>query len=256
MIGVAWLNIDPKIASARLRSLIPRSILYRDGEVQPGIDVIVAAKHWFDPKEVRESAGKMIFDICDDHFHGEHRTHYLTSCALADVVTCNSEAMRDVIHAETGIDAIVIDDPYEDPEVEPALGDGVLWFGHQSNLPDLRAIQDQIKFPLSVVSNKNYPSLWKELKACKCVVIPTGKSKAKSANRAIRAIRYGKYPVCGDLPAYSEIKGLYVGDVIEGLDYYMNIDPRAQVRELQHEIRVRFDPELIAKKWLQVFHEA
>ena len=47
-----------------------------------------------------------------------------------------------------------------------------------------------------------------------------------------------------------------MGDVIEGLDYYMNIDHRAQVKELQDEIRVRFDPEVIAKKWYRVLLEA
>lgn len=256
MIGVAWINIDPKIASARLRSLIPRQILYRDGLVQPGLDVIVAAKHGWDAKEVRAATEKMVFDICDDHFHDEQRNHYMQASELADVVTCNSEVMREVILAETGRDAIIIDDPYEDPELEPTLGNGVLWFGHKSNAVDLQRVAPQIKYPISIVGSSNYGDLDKRLKACQCVVIPTGKSMAKSANRAIRAIRYGKYPVCGELPAYSEIKGLFVGDVIEGLDYYMNIDHRAQVKALQDEIRVRFDPEVIAKKWYRVLLEA
>lgn len=252
MIGCAWLNIDPQIASARLRSLIPRKHLYEQGLVKPGLDVAVVAKHGWSPLEVRRECGKMIMDICDDHFHNEHRAHYLEACELADEVTCNSEVMREIILAETGRDAIIIDDPYEDEELEPTLGKGVLWFGHQSNLPDLRAVVDRIKYPLTVVGSKNYQDLGKHLKSTQCVIIPTGKSMAKSANRAVRAIRYGKYPVCGPLPAYSEIKGLYVGDVIEGLEYYMNIDPREQVKALQDEIRERFCPDRISKQWYAV----
>lgn len=248
----AWLNIDPKLASARLRSLIPREILKRDGLVEPGLDVIVAAKHGWDPREVRSATGRMIFDICDDHFHNDNRAHYLEAAELADEVTCNSEVMREIVFAETGRHAIVIDDPYEDPELTPTVGEGVLWFGHQSNLRDLEAVSPRIRYPLMVVSNKNYHALDGLMGVCHCVVIPTGKSMAKSANRAVRAIRFGKYPVCGELPAYREIKGLFVGDVIEGLDYYMSIDPTEQVKALQDEIRERFCPERIAKQWFGV----
>lgn len=255
MIECAWINTDPKIASARLRSIIPRGILMRQGLVKPGLQVVVGAKHGWDVDYVKSSGCKLVFDVCDDHFHNEHRPHYMEACQKADMVTCNSESMRELILAETGRDALVIDDPYEDDEREPTLGNGVLWFGHQSNLPDLKAVWDNFKHPVSVVSNKNWHTFDKEIRACKVVVIPTGKSEAKSANRAVRAIRLGKYPVCGPLRAYSEIKGLFVGDVLEGLGYYMNIDPREQVRALQAEIRDRFDPEVIAKKWYRVLHE-
>jgi hypothetical protein len=255
MIEVAWINTDPKIASARLRSLIPRKILMEQGLVKPGLQVVVGAKHGWDVDYVKSSGCKLIFDVCDDHFHGELRSHYMEACEKADLLTCNSETMREILLEQTGRDALIIDDPYEDDEREPTLGHGVLWFGHQSNLPDLKAVFDDIKHPISVVSNKNWNTFHKEMLACKCVVIPTGKSMAKSANRAVRAIRYGKYPVCGELPAYAEIKGLYTGDVIEGLDYYMSIDPREQVKALQNEIRDRFDPEVIAKKWMRAIHE-
>lgn len=255
MIGASWINMSPEIASARLRSIIPREILMRQGVVQPGLDVVIGAKHGWDVDYVKSSGCKLIFDVCDDHFHNEHRSHYLEACEKADEVTCNSDAMRELILAETGRDALVIDDPYEDEEREPTLGTGALWFGHQSNLPDLKAIFEQVKHPLSVVSNKNWSTFGREMKACKVVLIPTGKSMAKSANRAVRAIRMGKYPVCGELPAYREIKGLYVGDVVEGLDYYMSIDPREQVKALQAEIRERFCPERIAKQWASVIRE-
>lgn len=255
MIEVAWINTDPNIASARLRSLIPRKILLDQGVIKPGLQVVIGAKYGWDVDYVKSSGCKLIFDVCDDHFEDAQRPHYMEACEKADLVTCNSEAMREVILEQTGRDSIVIDDPYEDPEREPSLGQGVLWFGHKSNLNDLRDVAGLIAHPLTVVSNHNWGEFHKAMLACKVVVIPTGKSMAKSANRAIRAIRYGKYPVCGYLPAYAEVKGLYTGDVIDGLDYYMSIDPREQVRALQAEIRERFDPEVIAKKWYRVIHE-
>jgi hypothetical protein len=255
MIGVAWINTDPVIASARLRSLIPRKRLMKQGLVKPGLDVVIGAKSGWDIDYVLSSGCRLIFDVCDDHFSDHQRPHYMEACEKAHLLTCNSESMRELILEKTGRDALVIDDPYEDDETEPTLGNGVLWFGHKSNLKDLEAVAGRIKYPLTVVSNHNWKDFPKEMRACRVVVIPTGKSMAKSANRAVRAIRLGKYPVCGELPAYAEIKGLYTGDVVEGLDYYMSIDAREQVKALQDEIRERFDPQLIAKRWYRAICE-
>jgi hypothetical protein len=194
----------------------------------------------------------MIMDVCDDHFDGKWRTHYLEACSLADTITCNSQVMREVIQDHTGIDAVVIDDPYEDPELSPTSGDGVLWFGHSANLPDLEGIREQIKYPLTIIDSRNYTpqALDSALKACRCVIIPTGDKQAKSANRAIKAIRYGKFPVCGPLPAYVEI-GLEM-DFLTSLDWAMSEDTSAKVKSLQDSIRDRFCPEKVAKDWWKV----
>lgn len=257
MIGVTWLATDPWLASARLRGHIPRQILERQHLVKPGNDLVIASKHGWDATKVRDYFPKMIMDVCDDHFDGPRATHYKVACMLADVVTCNSEAMRRVIKLHTDIDAIVIDDPYEDRELEPSSGDGVLWFGHGSNLPDLASIRDQIKYPLTIIDGGNYTpaSLDAALKACRCTIIPTGYKQAKSANRAIRSIRYGKFPVCGPMPAHEEI-GLGLDDFFESLDRAMTTDMRADVLHLQDVVRDRFHPEKIAKDWYKVMHEA
>ena len=253
MIGVTWINTDPLIASARLRSLIPRSVLTIRQVVKPGRDVVVASKHGWSVSQVRGLAGRMIFDVCDDHFHGAWSGHYRAACAVADEVTCNSQEMAKIIKHETAREAIVIDDPYEDAELEPALGEGVLWFGHASNLKDLEDVAPLLKREVFVVSNHNYsPELLDaKLKECRCTIIPTGKRQAKSANRAIRSIRYGKYPVCGPMPAHDEL-GLGWGDISAGVEWAMEHDTRHEVRRLQKAIRERFSPDRVADKWQAV----
>lgn len=250
---VTWLNTDPQFASARLRSIIPRDTLYALNMLGPGHDIVIAAKHGWNPLTVREHATKMVMDVCDDHFDGPLASHYRLACGIADAVTCNSEPMQAIIHEHTGRTAHVIDDPYEDPELEPTGGDGVLWFGHSSNMPDLEAVADQIKYPLMVINSLNYSTeaLARALKACRCTIIPTGKKQAKSANRAIRSIRYGKFPVCGPMPAHEEL-GLGLDSLGLALDEAMSGDMSVRVRYLQDAIRDRFCPDRVAKEWHRV----
>jgi hypothetical protein len=253
VIGVTWLHDDPLFASARLRSIIPRKILTDRGKIRPGDDVVIAAKHGWSPIVVREASKRFIMDVCDDHFEGDLAPHYRLACALADRVTCNSKEMAKAIEKHTGITATVIDDPWEDPELEPTTGEGVLWFGHSSNMPDLHNVWKRVNHPLMVINNANYTpeALDSALKFCRCTIIPTGAKTAKSANRAIRSIRYGKFPVCGVLPAYQEI-GLGSDDPIEVLDRVMATDMTDDILHLQDVVRVRFDPERIAEDWLRV----
>jgi hypothetical protein len=218
---------------------------------------VIASKHGWDAIKVRNHFPKMVMDVCDDHFGGAYDTHYKVACMLADAVTCNSETMRAIIKTHTDVDAVVIDDPYEDIELEPRTGEGVLWFGHSSNMPDLENIRDQIKYPLTIINSSNYTpqTLDAALKACRCVVIPTGYKQAKSANRAIRSIRYGKFPVCGAMPAHEEL-GLGLDDFFESLDEAMTNDMRPRILQLQDLVRDKFNPEKIADQWWGVMREA
>ncbi len=247
---VRWLNTDPILASARLRSLIPARELA--DKIELGNDVIIGAKHGWNPFAVRKLAKRFIMDVCDDHFEGQWSAHYKVACHIADEVTCNSKTMQEVIRHHTKRDAIVIDDPYEDEELEPTdTGHTCLWFGHQVNYPDLEAVLDRIEYPVEVVSNHNYDLLDSRLRACKAVIIPTGKKQAKSANRAIRAIRYGKYPVCGPLPAYEEL-GLGKAEFFRELEWAMTNSTKNEVLSLQRAIRERFCPTKIAQDWWKV----
>lgn len=244
---------NPNIASARLRSILPNNYLqnYEFAE-----NILIAAKHgWKWPKS--HDFSKVVFDVCDDHFNTEHEKHYRESCDKADLITCNSKVMQQIIANETGRDSIVIDDPYEDQEHDCHAGQGVLWFGHKSNLRDVLPYRDIIN--LEVITN--YPGFtqWtpeavhKALLRKPTVIVPTGKSAAKSANRMIKAIRYGCFVVAGEMPAHSEIPGPWVGSIWAGLEYAKD-NPKdciERTKIAQDFIRDRYSPQTIGEQWLK-----
>lgn len=255
---VTFVQADENLASARLRNLIPQRELKKLGW-QEGHDVIVLSKHnWSWDERIREAFQRVVFDICDDWFDTEEwGAHYRLVSQKADLLTCNSPAMAERIREVTGRDAVVIDDPWEDPQVLPHLGDGVLWFGNKANLQDLVEALPQIAYPLTVISDHPAKGItpWslqtqqQALRACRAVVIPTGARQCKSANRAVTAIRAGKMAICGDLPAYREIPGLWVGNLKDGLDWVMSEDPADRVREAQAYVHERFHPKRIGRQW-------
>lgn len=257
---IRYLGFSPKIASARLRNYIPASILAKRGHeivFKGPADVVILGKHDF-PEDAAHNAGHVVFDVCDDHFdHPELGEHYRRWVGQADTVTCNSRVMRDRI-AALGRIAVVIDDPYESPEHPAKCHAPALWFGHKSNLVDLIPILDRLPETV-VVSNVEGAIQWspesmkQAWQTCGIAVIPTGKSMAKSANRAIEAIRHGLYPCCGRLPAYDEI-GLGTEDVpretwerLKGPNQTIEL-----VRALQANVRERFSPETVADAWEKV----
>lgn len=255
---IRYLGYSPKIASARLRNYIPAKVLRQRGHeivFQGPADVAILSKHGF-TDDAALGARRVVFDVCDDHFDGEHAAHYRKWVQRADLVTCNSQAMRARI-AEIGREAVVIDDAYESPESEPKCHAPALWFGHKLNLLDLEPLLDHLP-RLVVVSNVDDPTViqWspeamlQAWKKCGIVVLPTGRSLAKSANRAVESIRNGLYPCCGRLPAYEEL-GLGSDDVpretlsrLERPKVTMEL-----VKALQDMVRVRFAPETVADAW-------
>ena len=260
---IAYLPLSTTIASVRLRGAIPARALSAMG-FEPvthdtKADWIVLQKHGW-PEEMATGHKRTLFDVCDDHFHDQHSEHYRKWCAKADKITCNSQVMADIIKAETGRDAAVIPDPYEGEELPPKVGRPLLWFGHRSNLPDLMPWIHRLG-PLVVVSN--HPADWvtqwspealrEAFRQTGMTVIPTGKSQAKSANRAIEAIRAGHFPVCGRLPAYEEL-GLGCDDISLGVERAQN-DPRTRerIRQLQSIVRERFSPMVIGELWANCF---
>src|SRR6185295_9650691 len=95
-------------------------------------------KHYEGDLELSESCGPFVFDVVNDHFAGRLGWHYRDMCARADAIAVSSPVMREIVKKETGRDATVIDDPYENEEHEPRIRDNrVLWFGHSANLGSL-----------------------------------------------------------------------------------------------------------------------
>ena len=257
---VRYLPLSPSLASYRLRSIIPATYLQQHG-VKPVLegraDWVILQKHdW--PEGVEKGADRVLFDICDDYFGKEHDAHYRKWCERADVITCNSVTMADIIERETGREAVVIDDPYESPECAPKCRAPALWFGNQRNMVDLLPIIGEVGRLVICTdikhkevlewSPENMETAWK---VCGITVLPTGLSMAKSANRAIESIRRGLYPACGVLPAYEEL-GLGTADIPgEVLFRLSDVDGTiAEVARLQWLVRDRFSPETVGRKWL------
>lgn len=250
---------DYKNASTRLRCVIPAQELKRRGvEIVPDGDILVWGKHFLD-FEVIETFPKKVFDVCDDHFDGPLAGYYRKAIQLADKVTCNSEAMRFRLH-QLGVIATVIPDTYETQKKEPAWGEGLLWFGHESNLPDLYRVTKKLNQPVTVVSKKvsadiiewSTEAVASELVKCAAVILPTGKSICKSANRLLEAVMAGKFVIAEPLPAYEEFSDLWVGDIPKGVEAAFANPEQAlkQVRWTQGYIESRYSPRIIGQKWL------
>ena len=266
MPGVSWLPWDSALASARYRRDIPAAALAQMGVRVGGRDVLIASKHGWRWGEATQGYRRVIFDVCDDHFAGPLAEHYLDACAQADAVTCNSREMARVIKARTERDAWVIPDPYEQPERAPRLSEELLWFGHALNFPDLRAVMDSIaEYPLQIVTGGlgapcapllvqwSPQAMDAAFEACGMVILPTGKSMAKSGNRAIESIRRGRFPVCGYLPAYADL-GVWVGDIADGVQWALENrrEALARIGHAQAYVRKAYSPRRIAEQWLEV----
>jgi hypothetical protein len=258
---VEFFRWPASLASGRLRGSIPQRELEAMG-IQQGRDIVIASKHGW-PDALVKDAGKVIFDVCDDHFSTEGLgDHYLRWCLKADAVTCNTHGMAETIKAHTGRIAFVIPDPYEQPERPPRVHEHLLWFGHRSNLPDLRRVLPSIEGrPLLILTNDTpgYAQWSPEamdaaFDTCGLVVIPTGKRQAKSANRAVESIRRGLFVVAEPLPAYSEL-GIWIGDIRQGVEWALSHQDEAirRIKAAQAYVREEFCPRRIARMWLEVF---
>jgi hypothetical protein len=244
------------LASARYRGYIPLRELTKLGFPQ-GKDWLIVSKHNWDWDATVGGYKRVCFDVCDDHFRDHWERHYREGIAQADLVTCNSEAMKASIKLATGRIATVIPDPYEQPEHCPRVGENLLWFGHRSNLEDLVPYLGRLR-RLEVVSNMESPDViqWSPeamndaFNRAGLVIIPTGRSMAKSGNRAIESIRRGLFVIAGHLPAYEDL-GIYTGDIEGGIDWSLNHQDEVlrRIKASQAYIRSEYSPERIGKLW-------
>lgn len=254
--SVTFVTYGDKYASSRYRCSIPQRALEALG-VPRGNDWLVIGKHGFWTWEDVAKMGyrAVCFDVCDDHFEGPLDEHYHTSCLRADLVTCNSEEMARRIYDRTGRDAIVIPDPYEQQQKSPYVGDNLLWYGHKSNLRDIAPYVGSLP-KLEIITNAEGFTQWSPLEMdrafdnCGMVVIPTGKSMCKSGNRAIEAIRRGRFVVAGYLPAYSDL-GIWIGNIKDGVRWALE-NQEEVIRRIIHSqayVNAMYSPERIAGLW-------
>jgi len=279
---------EDSIASYRYRVMLPASVLWKrhaiivKDEVDPDAEVVIFMKHW-DKKAVekadmcRASGQRVIFDICDWHFDSDNpvRQHYIDMIGLADAVTVSTDELAQEIEALTDKPVHVVLDPYEMPEAPARFqphGEAmrILWFGHPTNMDTLQknwgalggcyvqiiSIPVKASFPIVPWSQKN---VMQGLNSCDAVFIPALPEKrklVKGANRAIEAIRRGRFVVASDIPSYRRLASwMWVNDDLKaGIDWLRaqrSGDIEERIRHAQDYVRVMFDPERIAKQWEQ-----
>ena len=256
---VTFRHFGEHLASSRYRALIPQRQLQCLG-IEKGYDWLIIGKHGWNYTREAEGFKRVCFDVCDDHFSDQYAKHYIAAIERADLVTCNSEEMRRVIHACTGADAVVIPDPYEQYECEPRISDKLLWFGHSSNLCDLAPWLEQLPEVEVVTNLRNVGGVTEWTPAnmeaaftrAGLVIIPTGKSMAKSANRAIESIRRGLFVVAGYLPAYSDL-GIYVGNIADGVKWALTHEREVlrRISSAQRYVAHEYSPARIGELWLK-----
>lgn len=244
------------LASTRLRAQIPQEQLAKLG-INKGFDVLVYGKHFLSFDQTRNFKRK-VFDICDDHFDKlDLGDYYRAHAAAADAVTVNSEVMQEIVLKETGREATVIPDPYESAEQRPGIGNGLLWFGHQSNLKTLEPYSD-LEIKTLTAPEWTRERQLDAIRECAFVILPTDDRRAKSANRLIEAVRNGRFVIAGPLPAHDEFKNyMWIGDIREGIEWakYHPIECEERIRACQDFIDGKYNPATIGKQWAKVLEK-
>jgi hypothetical protein len=248
----------PGLASYRLRVEIPSkhlgvpyvigkpgnpSFFYKDGDCKLAVSLFVP----------------VVYDVVNDHFASKRE--YREMCSVADRITCASDVMADVVWKHTGIEATVIDDPYENAELEPlCYGNGVAWFGHSANISSIRPYTE---IPgLVVCSNVAGAVPWSPvnelltLSGC-AVVLVTGNNPGASSNRIVKALRAGRFVVTpGGVESWDRFKDfIWVGNVREGIAWALNNREEAcnKIKAGQEWVRSRYSPEVIGSQWKALF---
>ena len=260
---VTFADYGAEFASSRLRAAIPQREIAKFG-AKVGKDVLIYGKDWFPDDQLGNYLFK-VFDVCDDHYdRPEKRDYYRKHTAEADLITCNSEVMRDRIQEVSGRDAIVVREPYESDEQAPSIGPYLLWYGHASNVVDLDRVVPSLKHPLLALSNHPYlpewtPESFKKAISSQCIVIiPTGKNLAKSENRMVEAVRNGKYVCAERLPSYEPFNQFFpLGDIPAQIDWALGnpTEALAMVSKAQSYIKQIYSPEQIGRDWLKVIYD-
>lgn len=259
---VTFADYGANLASSRLRAAIPQRELGKLG-IKQGKDVLIYGKHGVSDSVLKHFLFK-IYDVCDDHFDTpELRDYYRKHTAEADLVTCNSDVMRERIKEVSGRGAVVIKEPYESDEGIPSIGPNLLWYGHASNLVDLDRLAPRLKHPILALSNHPDCAEWTPesfragISTPCIVIIPTGKSLAKSENRMVEAIRNGKYVCAEHLPAYEPFNEFFpLGDIPAQIDWALSnpTEALAQVGRAQSYIKQHYSPEKIGRDWLKAIY--
>lgn len=191
-------------------------------------------------------------DFCDDHFD---RPEYLWMAKHALAITCPTAEMQKIIVQKCHRASVVIPDPYEFPEIEPHCnGDNLMWFGHGVNI---KSVYEHFDLPkLRIVSNVGSTIPWshetmlREFARADIVIMPAT-ATYKSPNRTVEAIRQGCFVVAEPHPSLTDIPGIWIGDIKEGIAWATQNRQEANHRTSLAQIYVRqvFSPERVGNAW-------
>jgi hypothetical protein len=244
--------INPKLASFRLRVALPSKHLGMPHTIGAAGDLTFFFKSG-NPTLARRVKGPVVYDVVNAHFDDPD---YRLMCEIASTVTCSSEAMRGIVKAATGRDAVVIPDPYENAERPAAVvGDRVAWFGHQANIESLRPYAGM---GIDICSHGVW-SLENEAKTLEQagVVLLTGNNPGASSNRPVKAIRAGRFVVAPeDCPeSWRELSEfMWIGDVRKGVRWaFDNREEACRKVSAGQKYASRFSPQLIGSQWAALF---
>lgn len=248
---------DDTAASYRYRARIPAEAMGASLNDKTAGTLIFSkpqANELMDMERARARGAWVVVDFCDDHFDWPH---YAEALRLADMVTCPTEKMHEIIKTR-GRTAMVIPDPYEYDELPPHCnGTRLLWFGHEVNKMSLARIMPDLEgYTLRVVSNFGGAIPWsretllEETAHADIVVLPAT-DEYKSPNRCIEAIRRGCFVVAEPHPALNNIPGIWIGNIKEGIEWAQQHPQQANERVSlsQSYVRERFHPKTLASAW-------
>jgi len=251
---------DPTWASYRYRALAPARWLGASMN-DWSADVVVLAKPL--PHEVvcathfQRNGGRVIVDICDDHFD---RLEYQKAAAIAELVTCPTAAMAQIIWHRTGQVAMVIPEAYEFEHSAPhCTGTRLLWFGHGSNYESLARVLPWLQgYPLEIVSNHpqattpwSVNAVRQALTRADIVLLPAT-APGKSPNRAVEAIRSGCLVIAEPHRSLIDIPGVWIGPRLEqGIEWAQRCPGRAidLIADGQAYVAKYFAPACVAQSW-------
>ena len=258
---VSFMAFNETLASTRYRALIPARELQAMG-VQAGRDVLIAGKHGWDWDKTTRGFRRVVYDCCTNHFVTKHREFYLNACARADAVVAASAEMARIVKRETGRDAWVIEDPYEESEWAPRVGPHLLWHGHARNVREIEHWRRRLEgYRLTMVTGGGQAippgyvqwspdAMEAAYREAGMVVLPYIGNPESTANRAVNAIRRGLWPVCGPMPALAPL-GVWQGDVEEGVAWALDNQQEVldRISALQDVVERHYSPRVIAEKW-------
>jgi glycosyltransferase involved in cell wall biosynthesis len=277
---------NPNIASFRYRIVAPASFYEEQGyqavigsSAEEEAPIVVFSKHWtwndWSYAKFCSLRGQgVIYDIFEDKL----ADHYRRMVSVADVLTCNSERMRQRIQEVYKRDAIVIPDPVlsvqkmYNREARP----GLLWYGQGKNIEGLYEVYTKdCSFPLTVVvpgrleppEYMNAPQItwtqWhphvieEQAPLNSIALLPYRQDKnAKSANRVLEALWNGLPVLTDPLPAVEEINSgavFYIENTQQQAEGISQMDLSDEMSETQRIIKEKYSPEVVSRMWTTVF---